>query len=270
MKSFVSHLIQRHALVSDIVVPRGRNRFEPEQKAQKKDHFNSVNPIVDATLNDSIPSDKELKEKTGGNNRIFQKAHISEPYQPRSGIQERNIGNSTSPIQEEQLPHPPLPHLATSEKSELRNAQGNPSSSRLEHSQPEKETDKPDRGDKLKNEPFKIAETQASKLNPAKNDPVKEETALFSEKSFLKPESGIYEIKGQDNYYRDKKVKDQSAKAVENEFTPTGRPVIKVTIGQIDIKAIYQAPIAVQRKTAAVTPIMTLDDYLKKRNENKI
>lgn len=46
----------------------------------------------------------------------------------------------------------------------------------------------------------------------------------------------------------------------------TNQPVIKVTIGRIDVRAVVQAASSPARSTAAAKPKLSLDDYLKQRN----
>jgi hypothetical protein len=47
------------------------------------------------------------------------------------------------------------------------------------------------------------------------------------------------------------------------------KPTIKVTIGQIDVRAIPEAQPALPRSKSVTAPGMSLDDYLKMRNTNK-
>ena len=56
--------------------------------------------------------------------------------------------------------------------------------------------------------------------------------------------------------------------AAEPFFEPTPRPVIKVTIGRIEVRAIPTVSSPPRPQSAAPKPQMSLDDYLKKRNDN--
>ena len=56
--------------------------------------------------------------------------------------------------------------------------------------------------------------------------------------------------------------------AAEPFFEPTPRPVIKVTIGRIEVRAIPTVSSPPRPQSAAPKPQMSLEDYLKKRNDN--
>lgn len=56
--------------------------------------------------------------------------------------------------------------------------------------------------------------------------------------------------------------------ASESFFNPSQAPVIKVTIGRIEVRAVTQTAPPIVKNTPAPKPRLTLEDYLKQQNSN--
>jgi hypothetical protein len=62
---------------------------------------------------------------------------------------------------------------------------------------------------------------------------------------------------------------DRSARSIPPIASKLAAPIIRVTIGRVDVRAEFPAPAAPAATRRAEAPSLSLDDYLKLRNEGK-
>ena len=263
MSSFISSLINRHTLKSEVVKPRLMTMFESESRNTGMPDVNEgatdvfdVNPtqdkpnpknaaisdlkgddIPDAPFN-AIPKsatqlkdvDKEPEAPKATEPSPFAKFKPAEEHRPSKPVKdfdkEPEITDPHFPVENNGKPNTDKSHVIANEPVNHSNTFSNPKEGNVfAKSQPS--TPKKPIDEPVLQKPILKTDTYSQSAYFTKNLPLKET---------LQPEAK--------------------------------KPSIKVTIGQIDVKAIPDIqPVRVKNRTAEA-PRMSLDDYLKMRNSN--
>jgi hypothetical protein len=263
MSSFISSLINRHTLKSDVVKPRLMTMFEsesrntgmPDVNEGTTDVFdvnptqgkpNSKNAVIIDLKGDDIPDapfktiskpatqlkdiDKEPEAVEPAKPSPFVKFKPAEEHRPSKPVndfdKQPEITDLYFPVENNGKPNTDASHMITNEPVNQPNAFSMPKEENVPaESQPSSQKKAID--EPVLKKPILKADTYSQSAYFTKNLPLKET---------LQPEAK--------------------------------KPSIKVTIGQIDVKAIPDTqPIRVKNRTTEA-PRMSLDDYLKMRNSN--
>jgi hypothetical protein len=263
MSSFISSLINRHTLKSEIVKPRLMTMFESESKNTglpdvnegatdifdvnpTQDKPNSKNAAISDFKGDDIPdasfntipkpatqlkdADKEQEAVEPGKPNPFVRFKPAEEHKPSKLIndfdEKPEVTDLNFPVENNGKPNTDKSHMITNEPVNHPNTFSIPKEENvLAKSQPS--TSKKAVDEPVLPKPILKTDTYSQSAYFTKNLPLKET---------LQPEAK--------------------------------KPSIKVTIGQIDVKAIPDIqPVRVKNRTTEA-PRMSLDDYLKMRNSN--
>jgi hypothetical protein len=263
MSSFISSLINRHTLKSEVVKPRLMTMFESESRNagmpevnegttdvfdvnQTQDKPNLKNApirdlreddIPDAPLN-TIPKpttrvnnvDKEPEAVEPAKPSPFVKFKPAEEHRPSKPIndfdEKPKVTDPHFPVENNGKPNTDKSHVIANETVNHPNTFSIPKEGNV------------------------LAESQPSNQKKADDEPV-------LQKPILKTDT-----------YSQSAYFTKNLPLKETLHPEAKKPSIKVTIGQIDVKAIPDMQPARVKNRTAEAPRMSLDDYLKMRNSN--
>ena len=103
---------------------------------------------------------------------------------------------------------------------------------------------------KISENAFKLNHKSTTRLDGEESPPVNNPSQNLPNLSVVKPANAHNK---QDKY-------------ATRTTNPEPEPVIRVTIGRVDVRAVTPPPLSIQQKTRQSNPTLSLDDYLRKRN----
>lgn len=263
MSSFISSLINRHTLKSEVVKPRLLTMFEseirdtgmPDVTESTTDVFDA-NPaqgkptsknaavsdlkggdIPDAPFNTipkpatqlkNVDKDPEAVEAAKPNSFVkFKPAEELRPSKPVNDFDEKpKVTDPHFPVENNGKPNTDKSHVIANEPINHLNTFSNPKEGNV------------------------FAKSQPSTLKKAIDEPI-------LQKPILKTDT-----------YSKSAYFTKNLPLKETLHAEVKKPSIKVTIGQIDVKAIPDIQPARTKSRTTEAPRMSLDDYLKMRNSN--
>lgn len=255
MNNFVQHLVSRHSASNSTIKPRLRGRFEPD---------NSTNHILSSKM-ESFESDEVVQnmdeENLSEGNHQKGSSSFSEPKQPTAFLQ-KNIPHQPNFDKKGKIVTPDTNDGKKGQliiKEEIQQIQKNSRSIPSDQTESQKpEMEKPWRKTTITpvNTPqqtsFNIEEYTPS-ISIIPNRRIEAQSSV-SPVMPIKPDL-------------QNSMQEQSS---ESNFFPTSveQPIIKITIGRIDVRTkTHPKPNASPKKQAKAKPKMSLEDYLKKRDK---
>jgi len=288
MHHFIHNLISRHARPMGNIMPRLRSRFENREHAQKIDtegteltreeHAIPVSkepPVTDRPVTD-LPGDKKDQpaqqptraERDEGYEYTAQNVKAALPGKAEVPIKENGTHLISGPIEELQGPASYLqeePAVPGTEKPLSSFAQKQtPNYLPVAEPQPDLPLEPAD-------EPTAETKKRASntpELSESLYDdhPVKPVFKNEDARPVVVQQGGILgDPPGMTGF---KEQKNNESGSFENTGAQS-RPVIKVSIGKIHVRAITQPVVATRKETPVAKPSLSLDDYLKERNKKR-
>lgn len=284
MNSFINHLVSRHVNIGNHIKPRLRGKFEPPAVTE-----NTLPPDFDNDLS-SINNNKtepqnirpiskptfSINEQDHDNS---DKHHIDDPLYRQeqkpsdqfSESKDLNAGN-TKPVQ-------PLATPPGQQGAQLRSDHANDTKSNDTVFTPEinrvltnpktgevisRDNDNPTIGNSLKNEPPAIHHNINGSAFSDNSDIQTIRTP--GDNRGLQSKLTGQVLPADLKWLKNVKQDLSSRNGVQNNQSSTP-PIIKVTIGKIEVRALNQSAPVQTRETPK--PRMTLDDFLKQRNGGK-
>jgi hypothetical protein len=263
MSFFISSLINRHTLKSEVVKPRLMTMFESESRNagmpevnegttdvfdvnQTQDKPNLKNAPIRDLREDNIPDAplNAIPKPTTRVNNVDRESEAVEPAKPSPFVKFKPA--------EEHRPSKPVndfdkqPEITDPYFPIENNGKATKGKSDIISTEPVNQPN----AFSIPKEGNVLAESQPSNQKKATDEPVLQKPILKAS-----PYS-------QSTYFT------KALPLKETLHTEAKKPSIKVTIGQIDVKAIPDIqPVRVKNRTTEA-PRMSLDDYLKMRNSN--
>ena len=259
MSSFVSHLLSRHIETGNHVKPRLRARFEPVKtfsnphiadegdapdvtmepgqidSFQEQDELNATTAAVQtpATQQDLAP----LSSFTEGTKSVHNES--SQPFLFRHALQQNDpavlpgkmshIPDGIAPSRIQDQPFS-KPHIENNAVQQVTGTYFDSNNAAPTISNPHA----------AENGTQVTHNLTTNRPSESRNDALREARHLFQ--------------------------KLRNGKDADHQVAETG-PFIKVTIGRIDVQAVVQSAPAPVKQAPAATPKLSLDDYLKQRNQ---
>jgi hypothetical protein len=262
MSSFVNNLINRHINTENLIRPRFRSMFEAESLNQGKSVINEFianSPVASKTQgfnaeqepaadiandqeNKNVPATRKpqitLPQRDDDNNLQSEKQVITPKY--NVPIQKEGKNNDEKLLEVNQF------------AGDVKNAKRNLSDI-IEHNE---------------------------KVNADSSAIIKESANTHSTLNSNTGRDHVNQTKVSEqvkNEFQNSKINAYPGTAFFDKYIPlkskqqpaTIQPAIKVTIGQIDVKAITEPQPVLTKNKSAAEPRMSLDDYLKMRNSSK-
>lgn len=170
--------------------------------------------------------------------------HTSEKSSNISALNDDNVSGHTTLFIEDVSPSPAIPsRLNTAHETD--NGDHNPSvyGTKGEHIPFSDDS-------KISENAFKLNHKPTTRLDGEKSPPVNNPSQNLPNLSVIKP--------------ADVHNKQEKHESYTTNHEP--EPVIRVTIGRVDVRAVTPPPPLIQQKTRQSNPTLSLDDYLRKRN----
>lgn len=256
MNDFINHLLTRHIETDNNVKPRIRGRFEPAQTSLKAHLGDDVYALDTMYGQSQIVPPQE------------QQGFVAEPAkQPADAFSKQSFEND--------------PAMLDDMKTGILNPITPPSTLPAEQQIPDGSAHVNNEGKAtIENHFFSNSHIENNTISSfAGNRPEAEKTtSTFSNlhaTETVKPALKMYKTEGTERESRNdvfrgafnqfKQSSDQS-RTTQYE-TESNQPVIKVTIGRIDVRAIVQSTPSQVKQVTTATPKLSLEDYLKQRNK---
>jgi hypothetical protein len=253
VNEFISHIVDRHINSENFIVPRVPGKFESFDPGQRNPgEINSIESNVfnnDGTDAANIDTKKTLFQtsardsledfsSTGRTLNIAKQDDVTPPF----SMPEKRIDNvNKAPFFSENIPRK-TPVLSTIEKGidEFASATENMSLNRIQN-----------------NNLFNAVRPALTENN---QNPFSQK-----EQTQKKPEDGSSSF----TLVKNKASFENPRSIFQEKFQQETLPVIKISIGRIDVRAIVSSPATKSTEQVSQGPNMSLDDYLKKRNNTK-
>jgi hypothetical protein len=267
MSSFVNNLINRHINTENLIRPRFRSMFEAESLNQGKsviNEFKANSPIASKTHGFNakqepvadITNDQEIK-------------NVPATRKPQISLPQKDDDNNLQTEKQVITPQYVVPVQKEGKNNDEKLLGVNQFAGDVKNAT-RKLSDINDHNKKVN------ADSSTIIIEPS----VDKHSTLNSKahviKSFLNNDQTTVSEQVK-NEFQNSKINAYPGTAFFDKYIPlkskqqpaTIQPAIKVTIGQIDVKAISEPQPVLTKNKSAAEPRMSLDDYLKMRNSSK-
>jgi len=303
MKGFASNLISRHMHTEANIIPRLRGRFEPEQNSFHEDVGAGPVNAIDAFSEGVIPDENKGPEAVKGtstyrpvintttrdNGKPLPEPQTAPPapaqvnfnaaktVPARPAVFEVNpISDSFKPANadpaENTTPNEPgIPASRQTTTPHQHNFNTKPALNAVKSNENSIVWPKPDAPENGR-ETMPFAGKKKSGAAPGSSGLIDGPSAVQVHQpvqpatGFKGPNSGMQSgVNAVPSPYISSNLRDGG----QTQFRQAAQPVIKVTIGRIEVKAVHpQAPAPVQQRREPQKPALTLDDFLTQHKRN--
>ncbi|MDB4923288.1 hypothetical protein [Mucilaginibacter sp.] len=266
MSSFVNNLINRHINTENLIRPRFRSMFEAESLNQGKsavNEFKANSPVASKTQGFNTEQEPVADITNDQENK-----NVPATLKPQITLPQQDDDNNLQTEKQVITPKYNVP-IQKEEKNNDENVLEVNQFARDVKSATRKLSDINDHNKKVNADSSTIIEASVDKHSTLNSK-------AHVIKSFLNNDQATVSEQVK-NEFQNSKINAYPGTAFFDKYIPlkskqqpaTIQPAIKVTIGQIDVKAISEPQAVLTKNKSAAEPRMSLDDYLKMRNSSK-
>ena len=288
MNQFVNHLLSRHLESDKNLKPRVRGRFEPLSNAPGvftgiDNEFSANDPARHPVTNNTaqpvspqqslhpdfsreqttVPEQSKLlgnvKEETETQHHMYSPSFRSRfsPVEDKGTKKRNGTGNNAEGYLSSSIVRP-VSGVLKENASDEKNMQMQVPEEHFSQSNNESQS-----ASFLAEKGFAGRKASSIRSDSAAAETVKPVLKIYNTDGFESNKGGVLE-----SLQQSPRLRHFDASSVQRPDETTHQPVIKVTIGRIDVRAVVQATPSPVKSTAAAKPKLSLEDYLKQRNNN--